>query len=247
MKNFLFALITLVITPFLSYSQETQNTDQKWNVGARIGFNLGASAPFYFQDMPDRFEWNTSFNPTIGIYGDYKLGNPRQSLRIELLYTRKGNNTTANVTDRYFKFGDNNEGSVTGEVYTEIDLHYIELPIQFRLPLSKKDNGWYGIAGIYLAYMMNGSFDGKVLQGSILTDDTGMSAEVGRDTPYDYSNDLVNFDWGAQFGAQKEINKFTIDLQISWGFNGIFPFGYETVDPNLFNLYGKIGATYRLY
>ncbi|KXX67381.1 porin family protein [Flammeovirga sp. SJP92] len=243
MKNYLIALIFLFVIPSISFSQETE---KKWNLGARIGFNLGASAPFYFQDIPDRYDWNTSFNPSVGVYFDYKLPNPRQSIRIELLYTRKGNNTTAFVEDRFFKVSETYLGRVTGDVYMEIDLNYIELPIQFRLPLSKKDNGWYGVAGLYLAYMVNGSFNGKILEGSLLTDDTGTTAPVGRDTPYDYSNDLKSFDWGAQFGAQKELGKFTIDLQVSWGFSGIFPFGYEVVDPNLFNLYGKFGVTYKI-
>lgn len=231
-----------LFSSLITFSQEKE---KKWNYGVRLGFNLGASVPMYFQNMPDRFDWNTGFNPTLGFYGDYKLKNPRQSLRIEFLYTRKGNNTSAYVTDQYFKIADNYQGRVTGNVLTDITLNYLELPIQFRTPLSKKGNGWYGIAGLYFAYLVDGTFEGKIYKGGTI-DDGVIISPVGRDTPFNYSEDLINFDWGAQFGVQKEFGHFTADIQISWGFKGIFPVGYEIVDPNLFNLYGKFGLTYRL-
>lgn len=241
-KIFLTLLGVLLITPFLS----AQESDSKWSFGAKIGFNVGASVPMYFQNMPDRFDWNTGFNPTIGGYAEYKLSNPRQSIHFELNYTRKGNNTTATVSDRYFKISDSYQGTVTGDVYTEITLNYIEIPILFKTPLSKKDNGWYGIAGLYFAYQLDGTFKGELLQGGTIVDEVGTVSPINRNTPYDYSHDLISFDWGAQFGIQKEFGKFTADVQVSWGFRGIFPRGYEIVDPNLFNLYGKFGLAYQI-
>ncbi|AZQ62445.1 PorT family protein [Flammeovirga pectinis] len=239
-------LAVLFCTAFFTsplFAQE--EAPSRFRFGGRLGFNLGASVPMYFQNMPDRFSWNTGFNPSFGLVGEYKLKKERSSIHFELLYTRKGNSTTAHVVDQNF-FISNTLASVTGEVATNINLNYIEIPIQFKTNISKKDNGLYVVAGLYFAYMVDGSFDGTVFTGSTIKDSSG-EYQVGKDTPYDYSNDLVNFDWGTQFGIQKEIgDHFTVDTQISWGFSGIFPQGYEIVDPNLFNLYGKIGMTYKL-
>ncbi|ANQ47901.1 PorT family protein [Flammeovirga sp. MY04] len=221
--------------------------EEKLEWGARASFNIGASVPMYFQNMPERFSFSTTFNPSIGGYVNIPIKGDRNHLHLELTYTHKGNSTEATVKNQYFKVSDAYLGYVTGDVKTNISLNYIELPIQFRTNLGKNDNGWNVLAGLYLAVMIEGTFDGILYQGGTIEDVAGTVSPIGRDTPYDYSHDLVNFDWGAQFGIQKQVNRFNFDAQIAWGFNGIFPRGYETVDPNLFNLYGKIGLTYQVW
>ncbi|WP_281615634.1 porin family protein [Flammeovirga sp. SubArs3] len=239
--------VTFFTSSLQAQTNEEQNNEKSLVWGGRFSINFGASVPLYFQDIPKRYSWSTTFNPSVGAYVEIPLKEDRKSVHIELIYTRKGNSTEATVENRYFKVSDNYQGYVTGDVQTNISLNYIEIPIQFKTNLSKKDNGWYAIAGLYLAAMVSGTFDGILYAGGTLEDIVGSSTEIGRDTPYDYSSDLVNFDWGAQFGIQKEIgNHFTVDTQIAWGFNGIFPRGYDTVDPNLFNLYGKIGVLYKI-
>ncbi|OHX64979.1 outer membrane beta-barrel protein [Flammeovirga pacifica] len=238
--------VVILFTALLSFSAFGQEKPKKeW--GARASFNIGASVPMYFQNMPERFSFSTTFNPSIGGYVNIPIKGDRNYLHLELLYTHKGNSTEATVKNQFFKISDNYLGYVTGDVQTNISLNYIEIPVQFKTNLGKKDNGWNVLAGLYLAVMVNGSFDGTLYSGGTIEDIAGNENTIGKDTPYDYSDDLVNFDWGAQFGIQKEVNKFTFDAQIAWGFNGIFPNGYEVVDPNLFNLYGKIGMTYRIW
>ena len=115
-------------------------------------------------------------------------------------------------------FGDNGErvaGRWTGGVQTTVENSFLTFPILGAYKVHKRTSIK---AGVFLSYLLRGNFTGYVYDGYIRQEDpTGLKVEYTGDNtaPYDFSNQLRNFQWGVQLGADWEAFKHLIGPMIT--------------------------------
>ena len=137
-----------------------------------------------------------------------------------------------------------------------MDNRYLSFPVLCTYDINKR---WRVSIGPYFAWMFDGKFTGEAYGNDILNEDgvkigtdayirdqnpTGEKAEVTRAT-YDFSNDLRKFHWGIQAGGEfKAYTHLSINLNLQWGLNSIFPSDFGSVTFALYPVYGTLGFNY---
>ena len=233
-----------------------------WHVRLGAGFNLGGTSPM---PLPRSIRAIDGYDPNlcIAIEGaaEKKFEGSDFGLQIGIRLENKGMSTDATVKN-YNMEAVNADGSgeiigaFTGHVKTDVDNRYLSFPVLCTYDINKR---WRVSIGPYFAWMFDGKFTGEAYGKDILNADgikigtdayirdqnpTGEKAEVTRAT-YDFSNDLRKFHWGIQAGGEfKAYKHLSINLNLQWGLNSIFPSDFGSVTFALYPVYGTLGFNY---
>lgn len=217
--------------------------------GIRAGFNVGGMAPV---PLPEEIRSIKSFNPqlNLSIEGSVtKWLSPRWGVQTGLRLETKGMKTRARVKNYGMVISYNGEppisGRWTGMVMTEARNTYLTVPLLATYRLSPR---WKLSGGLFLSYMTDGEFSGEVYEGYLRDGDpTGAKLEFEGDqtATYDFSDNLRDVQWGAQLGAEwQALKHFTVNADLSWGFNDIFRSSFETITFSMYPIYLNIGFGY---
>ena len=254
-KRYALLLLTLLPLCTLAQPREAKETDNNlikaalkgWHVRLGAGLSMGGTSPL---PLPAEIRKIESYKPTlcIALEGDVqKKFTDRWGMMVGVRFENKGMKTDATVKN-YHMEAVNVDGSGTvvgawtGRVKTEVNNTYLTFPILATYTLNPR---WQIMAGPYVAWMMSGDFKGEAYDGYIRDQNpTGEKAEVTRAT-YDFSDDLRRFHWGLQAGAEFQAYKhLTVNLNLQWGLNGIFPSDFGSVTFALYPIYGTLGFSY---
>lgn len=218
-----------------------------WHMRVGAGFNIGGTSPL---PLPREIRSIEKYQPTLSISleGDaQKMFTPHWGLRLGVRFENKGMKTDARVKNYHMEAVNADgsgtvNGAWTGYVKTEVNNNYLTFPVLCVWQVNKR---WTVVAGPYLSWMFNGTFTGEAYDGYIRDlDPTGERAEVTRAT-YDFSNNLRRFHWGLQAGGEWLAYKhLSINANLQWGLNGIFPSDFQSVTFALYPIYGNIGFSY---
>lgn len=253
-------LCALFLTAFLplctlAQPREAKETDYNlikaalkgWHVRIGAGLSMGGTSPL---PLPVEIRKIESYEPTLCIAlegGVQKKFTDHWGMMMGVRFENKGMKTDAKVKN-YHMEATNVDGSGTvigawtGRVKTEVNNTYLTFPILATYTINPR---WQVMAGPYVAWMMSGDFKGEAYDGYIRDQDpTGEKAEVTRAT-YDFSDDLRHFHWGVQAGAEfKAYKHLSVNLNLQWGLNGIFPSDFGSVTFALYPIYGTLGFNY---
>lgn len=218
-----------------------------WHVKLSAGFNVGGTSPL---PLPSEIRAIDSYNPTmcLSIEGavQKRFDNSRWGALVGLRLETRGMKTDATVKNYHMEMtahdGGYMEGAWTGHVKTKVRNTYLTVPILATYAINDR---WQVSAGPYLSWMYDGEFSGSAYDGYIRHHDpTGERAEVSEAT-YDFSDDLRHFQWGAQIGGEfKAYKHLSVNVNLLWGFNSIFPSDFESVTFDMYPIYANIGFSY---
>ncbi|RAJ07013.1 outer membrane protein with beta-barrel domain [Chitinophaga skermanii] len=255
MKKQLALYILLLLTATATYAQEqdTKKLSFRDRMEHRIiaGFNFGGTTPVPLPNTIRKIEgyW-PAFAPTLGYEATYyfqpkwgvsagvSLELKGMSVKDSVLYFPTIMNVTEGGQTGYF------EGTFTGHNKTKIRNTYITIPVA---AVFKPNNNWRFRMGGYMAWLLNGHFDGDVSDGYIRNGGpTGEKIIVDQAT-FDFADDLRRFDMGLQGGAERRVGKhLSVQANLSWGLRSIFPSDFKGMDFPMYNIYVMLGVNYRI-
>ena len=226
-------------------------TERGWEYEIRAGFNIGGTSPL---PLPDEIRSIDSYEPPLSlmIEGNVTrwIGKSRKwgivtGLKIE----PKGMTAKATVKNYGMEIigddGNSLAGQWTGGVKTKVRNEYITMPL---LAACKVGTRWRVKFGCFFSYLVDGEFSGTVYDGYIREGDpTGKKVVFtdGAVATYDFSDDLREFSWGLQAGADwKAFNHLNIFADLTWGLNDIFESDFETITFAMYPIYLNLGFGY---
>lgn len=217
-----------------------------WHIRLSAGYNLGGTAPI---PMPVEIRSIESFNPglNLAIEGTVEkmFGKSNWGVRWGVRLETKGMTTDAG-TKNYYMQVQNGDGTVsgywTGKVKTKVKNTYLSIP---ALALYRINERWNVTGGAFASYMLDGEFSGAAHDGYLREGDpTGIKTELDN-AHYDFSSDMLKFNWGLQAGFEYRAYKHLgVFANLQWSMNGIFLDGYSCVTFPLYPIYGTLGFTY---
>lgn len=136
-------------------------------------------------------------------------------------------------------------GNWTGMVKTKYNASFVTIPLLAAYKLSPRVRLH---AGPYVSFSTGGTFDGYVYEGYLRENDpTGNKVQFDGDSsaPYDFSDDLRNFQWGMQAGVNwKAFKHLMVSADLTWGLNDIFRSDFQTITFAMYPIYLNIGFGY---
>lgn len=245
-----------ISAPVSSYAQTDRNESilrsylRGLEYQVKAGFNIGGTAPL---PLPAEIRSIDSYSPNIAIAisGEVTkwMGEKKKwGLAIGLKLENKYMSTQAQVKNygmQIIQDGKPLSGAWTGGVKTKVRNSYISLPVMATCRLSER---WNVKAGPYISYLIDGEFSGYVYEGYLRADDpTGPKFEFtdGKVAPYNFSENLRKFQWGAQLGAEwKAFKHLNVYGDLTWGLNNIFKKDFKTVKFAMHPIYLNLGFGY---
>ncbi len=226
---------------------------------ARLGYDLGGTAPI---GMPATIRTFHSYslrpNFTLGVDGYHSLAN-KWGFIIGLHFENKGMKTDAGVKGYHMKIvrgGEQLEGIFTGSVVTKVEQSMITVPLQGTYDICDKVKIKLGP---YLSYVTAKKFEGWAYDGYLRRqeeghekgDPTGQKVELGHNAgergEYDFSDDMRNWQFGIDLGADWYISKrWGASVGLTWGLTGIFKKDFSVIEQTMYPIYGTIGVIYQL-
>lgn len=258
MKKYnLITLLLLLIAALPAKAQDEQNKGITWaslrglEYEVKAGFSIGGTAPI---PLPAEIRSINRYSPTMassveGNVTKWFGTNKQWGLEVGLRLENKGMITEATVKNYNMEItGDGGEkisGVWTGDVKTQVRNSYLSVPILATYKLTQR---WNVKAGPYVSYLIDGEFSGSVFDGYLRNEDpTGSKIEFtdGKSATYDFSNELRNFQWGAQLSAEwKAFKHLNVYADLTWGLNGIFNKDFKTVAFAMYPIYLNVGFGY---
>ncbi|MCE2616164.1 porin family protein [Phocaeicola oris] len=217
----------------------------------RGGFSVGGTSPL---PMPKEIRHIDGFNPDVNPTVELNITHwvkqhwgITSGIRCEV----KGMTTKARVKNYSMEIvgsdGNRMKGNWTGGNQTRARNIYAAVPLLATYRLSDRVNVR---GGLYAAFLMNGTFKGKVYEGYLRKDNpTGDKVNFTDESiaTYDFSNHLSKFSWGAEVGAGwKASRRWNVYSELTWGFNNIFEKDFDTITFNMYPIYLNIGVGYDL-
>ena len=222
-----------------------------WEYEIKAGVGVGGAAPL---PLPKEIRSVDSYNPTLAISLEANatkwFGETMKWGLITGVRAENKNMTTKATTKNYSmeiiaNDGNRMKGNWTGGVETKVRNAYITMPVLAAYKLSKRCNLK---AGAYVSYLMEGEFSGNVYEGYLREGDpTGdkINFNDGAIATYDFSDDLLNFAWGLQFGADwKAFKHLKVYADLTWGLNDIFQKDFQTITFAMYPIYLNVGFAY---
>lgn len=218
----------------------------------RFGYSIGGTAPM---GMPatirsmDKFTLTPNFNLGLGIYRDLS---EHWGLTTGLYLENKGMDVEATVKNYHMAFvhgGQRLEGNFTGGVNIEVEQWMLTLPLMATYAVNKN---LHIKLGPYLSYVRSHNFTGYACGGHIrVGDPTGAKVNIGTDEgsrgTFDFSEDMRSWQFGMLAGVDWYFHKhWGCFADLSWGFTDIFDNDFDTIEQNLYPVYGTIGISYRI-
>lgn len=249
MRRYLTIIFTLISAVTIC-AQEKERV-HNWEYEIRAGVAIGGTSPLPLpREIRKIVSYSPGFSPLIEALVTRRIDKEsRWSITSGIRAERKYMSTEAKVKNyRTEIIGENDSklrGNWTGEVNTDVDNWYISLPILCRYDINDK------VAikgGVFFSYLLDGSFSGSVSNGYLRKENpTGdkIIFDSGTKGVYDFSNNMNNFSWGIQAGADWHIMEHVkLYTQLTWGINEIFESDFNTISFSLYPIYLNIGAGY---
>lgn len=249
MKKTILTLITATLTA-LPACAEGLLDGLTYNL--RFGYSIGGTAPMGIPSTirsMDKFTLTPNFNLGLGIFRDLS---EHWGITTGLYLENKGMDVEATVKNYHMAFvrgGQRLEGNFTGGVSIEVEQWMLTLPLMATYAVNKN---LHIKLGPYLSYVRSHSFTGYAYGGYIrVGDPTGAKVEIGSDSSsrgtFDFSDDMRSWQFGMLAGVDWYFHKhWGCFADISWGFSDIFDKSFDTIEQNLYPVYGTIGISYRL-
>ena len=218
----------------------------------RFGYSIGGTAPM---GMPatirsmDKFTLTPNFNLGLGIYRDLS---EHWGLTTGLYLENKGMDVEASVKNYRMAFvhgGQRLEGNFTGGVSMEVEQWMLTLPLMATYAVNKN---LHIKLGPYLSYVRSHNFTGYAYGGYIrVGNPTGQKVNIGTEEgsrgTFDFSEDMRSWQFGMLAGVDWYFHKhWGCFADLSWGFTDIFDNDFDTIEQNLYPIYGTIGISYRI-
>ena len=207
----------------------------------KAGVGIGGTSPL---PLPIEIRSIDGYSPKLNmsIEGEInKSFNDNWALSFGLRLETKGMRTIARVK-AYHIVIDEGAGLFTGTVKTTVNNTYLTLPV---LAVWKPSERWGIKLGPYCSYMFNGQFTGSVSDG-YLREEVPTGAYIAiNNALYDYSNDLRNWHFGVQTGAEwRAFPHLLISLDLMWGINNIFEKDFDVITFNMYPIYASLNFGY---
>ena len=218
----------------------------------RFGYSIGGTAPM---GMPatirsmDKYTLTPNFNLGLGVYRDIS---EHWGISTGLFLENKGMKVEASVKNYHMAFvrgSQRLEGNFTGGVSMDVTQWMLTLPIQATYAFNKNV---HLKLGPYLSYVRSHEFTGYAYGGYIrVGDPTGQKVEIGSDEgsrgTYDFSDSMRSWQFGMLLGVDWYFHKhWGCFADLSWGFTDIFHDSFDTIEQDLYPIYGTIGISYRI-
>lgn len=260
MKSFYIILITLLVSTGLSYGQETKALDLNPNENAnffnsnmdyqiRAYFSIGGSSPLGF---PKEIRSIEQYNPKLQLglaVNATKWFCDDWGIRVGVAVEGKGMGTKAEVKNYLTKIIQDNaevRGYYTGLVQTDVKNTYVTIPVSVVYRLNKR---WKLYGGPYFSLLIDKEFDGYVSEGYLRQGTpigTKINFEDGSRAPFDFSQEERKFQWGAQVGAEWNLNQhFILFPEVTYGINGLLDKDFTAITFSLHNIYLNLGFGYQ--
>lgn len=218
----------------------------------RLGYNIGGTAPIGLPaEIRSLNRYKIQSNFLLGFDVSHTLAGP-WGVMSGLRFESKGMEIDATVKNYHMEIvqgGSRLEGYFTGHDVTQVELQMITLPVELTWAASPKLSLRMGP---YVSYLTTRNFNGNVYDGWLrVGNPTGRKVIVG-DTEetratYDFSDSMRHWQYGIDLGADWNIyHRWGVYASLSWGLNGIFKSGFNTIEQTLYPIYGSFGVTYQL-
>lgn len=262
MKSLYIILFVLLTFTGYSYGQESDtlspnatkkanflNTNMDYQV--RAYFSIGGSSPLGFpkeirsiEHYNPKLQLGLQVNATKWLHDEQNWG-----IRVGIAVDGKGMGTKAEVKNYYTEIIQDNSkvrGYYTGLVQTDVRNTYVTIPVSAVYNLSSQ---WNLYGGLYFSLLIDQEFDGYVSEGYLRQGDpTGqkITFEDGSRAPFDFSSEVQKFQWGAQIGAEWNLNEhFKLFPELTYGINGLLDNDFKALSFSLHNIYLNLGFGYQ--
>ena len=235
-----------------SASDTTVPTNGVWNYTARLGLNIGGTAPVGMPATIRRMnEYKLQPNFTLGVDAEYPIDD-RWGLLTGVHIDNKGMNVDATVKNYHMvmtKGGDELEGYYTGRLVTKVEESMVTLPLQATCHIGQH---WRLRLGPYISYVYSRSFKGHVYDGYLrYMTPTSEKIMIGHDEDsrgtYDFSDNMRRFQLGIGAGADWTFShRWGAYADLQWGVTGVHESSFKTIEQTLYPIFGTLGVTYRL-
>lgn len=248
--------ILLGATNVLS-AQEDRNHGIIWSslqgleYEVKAGINIGGTAPL---PLPEEIRAIKGYSPNVNLSleGNVTKWFGKQSkwgIILGLRLENKGMETKARTKNYGMEIigggGEKLKGNWTGMVKTKFHGSYFSIPLMAAYKVSPRVRF---SAGPYISFMTSGDFSGHVYDGYLRKDNSlgdKVKFEGEQVAPYDFSDDLSTFQWGAQAGVDwRAFKHLNIFADITWGLNDIFKKDFNTVTFAMYPIYLNMGFGY---
>lgn len=227
----------------------------------RMNYNLGGTAPI---GMPATIRTLHSYslrpNFTLG-FDAFHPFNQKWGIMFGLHFENKGMKTDAGVKNYHMSITRGTttvdgvevpnvlDGNFTGSVVTKVDQSLATIPVQATYDISQKVRIKLGP---YFSYVTSKKFEGYAYDGYLRQGEpTGPKVELGHDQgqrgEYDFSDDMRNWQFGIDVGADWYITKrWGANVGLTWGLSEVFKKDFKTIEQSMYPIYGNIGIIYQL-
>lgn len=217
----------------------------------KAGFNIGGASPL---PLPEEIRALKGFSPNVNlaVEGDIIkwIGREKKwGVILGLRLETKGMEAKARTKNYSMEiFGDGGErlkGNWTGMVKTKFRASYFSIPVLGAFKLSPRVRL---SAGPYFSIKTSGDFSGHVYEGYLRENNpTGNKVNFEGDSsaPYDFSDDLRDFQWGVQAGVTwRAFKHLNVHADLMWGLNDIFKKDFNTITFAMYPIYLNAGFGY---
>ena len=244
MKKIILSVI-LCFTIFGTLSAQ----DRGFEYRVLAGFNIGGTAPI---PLARQIRHIDGYNPSLSLMLGADVTrhiNEKWGVRSGLKFETKGMTTRAQVRNYQITMnvsdGDKTgtmEGIFTGKVKTISKNAYLTLPVT---AVYKFNDRWQVSGGAFVSLLLDGDFNGEAHDGYI-REGIPTNPPVGVTlATYDFSDDIRNFNWGAQLGGSwRAFRQFSVFGDMTWAFNSIFKDDFKSISFDMYNIYLNIGFAY---
>ena len=245
-------IITLLLTTVITVQAGAFDLFDNMTYYLRFGYGIGGTAPM---DMPATIRSMDSYkltpNFTLGL-GLHRGITQHWGMSTGLYLENKGMNVEATVKNYKMAIvqgGQRLEGNFTGGVSIEVEQWMLTLPLLATYSINNK---WSVHVGPYFSYANSPKFTGYAYDGYIrVGDPTGAKIEIGSDEnsrgSYDFSDSMRSWQFGMMIGADWRFYKqWGAFVDLTWGFTEIFKSSFDTIEQDLYPIYGTIGISYKL-
>jgi len=245
-------LSSLSVSAVSGYDRQNGCQHQGWQLKARVGYNIGGTAPL---GMPATIRSIEAFHltPNVMVGADVMLPfKNRWGLLAGLYLENKG--MDGEVTTKGYRMKlkmdqDELEGLYTGHVRQKVRQWMFTVPVQLTYQINHK---LLLKAGPYLSVLFDKDFYGIASDGYLRKDNpTGpkvvMGTEENQWATYAFPNDMRSVQFGVAAGLDWQFyRRFGLSVNLSWGLTGIMNSDFKTVEQTLYPIYGQIGFFYKL-
>jgi hypothetical protein len=243
-KLFIFSFLGL----FLCFSEG--KAQESWEYKINAGYNLGGSSPLSFPAEIRKIEQFSpaGFVPHIALEAT-RWFNEKWGISAQLSVDNKGFTVRDQVKSMYTEIQiegnpEPQRGNFTGKNTTEVQNTYLTVPVL----ATYRAKEWNTQFGVYVGYLCQSSFKGTASDGYIRRESPiGEKINVPS-ASFDFSKEQNRLDYGLLLAEEWNFfRRFAVRGQITWGFHSLFPSDFTGMSFDMYNIYGGLGLSYRIF